>query len=55
MQVFPWVWTKSSVQGELVSFARTVLARHRDRPVGRWVIRARGSGSSTSYSLEERR
>ncbi len=50
--VFPWVHKAKNDSGKLVSFAKTVLRRHENRPVGQWVIRASGSGSMSLYYLE---
>ena len=52
MEVFPWTGRAKTETGRLVSFARTVLHKNLDRPVGDWIIRAMGHGSNSLYFLE---
>jgi hypothetical protein len=51
--VFPWVQKAKTDGGKAVSLAKTVLRKSENRPVGKWLIRASGSGSTSLYYLEE--
>ena len=50
--VFPWTQMAKTAAGAVMSFSKRVLRKHMDRPVEQWIIRTRGSGSTTLYYLE---
>jgi hypothetical protein len=51
-ELFTDVLKAPSERGRLTAFAMRVLARNVDTPVGGWIIRRQGSGSSNRYYLE---
>lgn len=48
---FPFVASRKP-EGQLVSLGKAVLKKLENRPVGNWIVRSRGSGSTKFYRLD---
>ena len=51
--LFPDCLVSQTEKGRQISFSKRVLSRHVDTPVGRHVMRRKGSGNNAHYFLEE--